>query len=154
MNSSSSTPPRAPPPPFPPPAKPYAQDGLFGSALDLTEDVRALLPALGNGNALLEEGESLDLAIPLQRELTEEERNSLALLILSRESPAPIRKAQAVLHIMDKNQDLSIDPEEAEYGRRLWKAGCLSPEILLNGLYLNGHPYQYDYARGKHLRRE
>lgn len=141
-------------PPFARPAKPYAQDGLFGSALDLTEDVRALLPALGNGNALLEEGESLDLAIPLQRELTEEERNSLALLILSRESPAPIRKAQAVLHIMDKNQDLSIDPEEAEYGRRLWKAGCLSPEILLNGLYLNGHPYQYDYARGKHLRRE
>ncbi|MGN0866784.1 MAG: hypothetical protein ACI4SG_03795 [Oligosphaeraceae bacterium] len=130
----------------------FSQEGMTGFVQDITQEVRQLLPTLGNGDALLDEGETLELLLPLARPLEEGEENRLVLLILTREDSHAFLRSRQVLHPLDSNRNLALSPQEVEQGRKQWKAGGISSEILLNGLYLREYSYQYEPARKRHVR--
>ncbi len=130
----------------------YTLEDMSGYVQDITEEVRSLLPSLGNGDALLDEGETLELLLPLARELEEGEEGKLALWILTREDSYVFQQAQTVLHPLDLDGNLRLTAQEVEQGRKQWRKGTLASEILLNGLYLREYFYQYAPARRRHER--
>ncbi len=130
----------------------FSREEVTGYVQDITGEVRQRLPSLGNGDALLDPGETLELLLPLARDLEEGEESRLSLLILTREDSHVFLHRRQVLHPLDGNRNLALSSQEVEQGRKRWRSGGISSEILLNGLYLRNFSYQYDPSRRRHIR--
>ena len=119
----------------------------YGSVLEVSDQVRELLPTIGNGDDLWDAGEELTLSIETTRELPEMLHQCLGLMIAKRDTPSA-EKIQEVLHPLDENENLSISLPEVETGRANWGKGALDPTVLLNGIMLLDHQeYRYNASR-------
>ncbi len=125
----------------------------YESVLEVTEQVRELLPTIGNGDDLWDAGEELLLSLETMREIPEMLYPCLGLMIVKRDTPTS-EKILEVLHPLDENENLAISLPEVQTGRTNWSKGTLDPTVLLNGIMLLDHQeYRYNSSRRNFLPR-
>ncbi len=123
----------------------------YGSALEVTGQIRELLPGTGNGDNLWDAGEELSFTIGTKRAFPETLRQFLGLMAVRPDCPS-VENIVEILHPLDENENLSISFAEVASGRKNWNAGTLDPSVLLNGIMLLDHrEYRYDATRRNYL---
>lgn len=122
-----------------------------GSALEVTDQIRELLPGIGNGDNLWDAGEELSFTIGTTRAFPEELLKFLGFMVVRKDSPSAENIVE-ILHPLDEDEDLSISFAEVAAGRGSWNAGTLDPSVLLNGIMLLDHrQYRYNATRRNYL---
>lgn len=114
-------------------------DHFDGMHYDVTEQVLSQLPAVGNGDNILDPGEEATITIhikPLNGNKLEEIAQSLSIRTFNKELSGEEMILNAVYHCLDRDLDLSITRRELDFGRRRWVSGDVSPHVLLEAVEL------------------